>query len=120
MAPELTNQASPVGNTVSDKRNMALSWTDARARFLAEYDVRRNGEQKDVVVGASPVGNVFPSFTVQSVRAGIRGWTIGTVRQDVTVAINNLPNALYAEAANASFFRRERRRNSMEGGATRL
>ncbi len=115
---DLNNPASPIGNTFSDKLNMALSWTDARARFWAEYDVRRNGEQKDVVVGASPVGSVFPSFTVQSVRAGIRGWTIGTVRQDVTVAINNLTNALYAEAANASFFRPEPRRNVTVGVST--
>ena len=115
---DLNNPASPIGNTYADKLNLALGWTDARARFWAEYDVRRNGEQKDVVVGASPVGNVFPSFTVQSVRAGIRGWTIGSVRQDVTIAINNLTNALYAEAANASFFRPEPRRSVMVGIST--
>jgi outer membrane receptor protein involved in Fe transport len=115
---DLIDPASPIGDTFSNKLNLALGWTDARGRFWAEYDVRRNGEQRDVVAGTSPVGDVYPSFTVHSVRGGVRGWSIGSVRQDITIAINNIGNALYAEAGNASFFRPEPGRNLAIGLST--
>jgi hypothetical protein len=101
----------PVGDTYSSKLNGSLGWATATGRFWTEYAVRRNGEQRDIATTASPVGPVLPAFTVQSVRAGVRGWSVGTVRQDVTVGVNNIGNVLYAEAANASFFRPEPRRN---------
>jgi outer membrane receptor protein involved in Fe transport len=110
--------ASPIGDTFSNKLNLSLGWSDMSGRWWAQYVVRRNGEQRDIVVGSSPVGDVLPAFTVMSVRGGIRGWTIGRTRQDLTVAVNNLGNVLYAEAANSSFFRPEPKRNVMIGIAT--
>ncbi len=103
----VSNADSPIGDSYASKLNASLTWRSSGGRYWGEYTVRRNGEQKDIAVGASPVGNVLPAFTVQSVRAGIRGWDVGRVRQDVTIGVNNLTNALYAEAANASFFRPE-------------
>lgn len=100
---------SPIGSTFSSKLNVAAGWRVGRGWI--EYAVRRNGEQKDIAVGASPVGNSLPAFTVHAVRGGIRGWVVGGVRQDITLAVNNLTNALYAEAANSSFFRPEPKRN---------
>ena len=96
---------SPIGDTFSSKTNVALGWATASQRCWIEYAVRHNGEQKDITVGSSPVGNTLPAFTVQSLRGGIRGWMVGSMRQDLTVAVNNLGNVLYAEAANAGFFR---------------
>ena len=101
----------PVGDTYSSKLNSSLGWVSATGRLWTEYAVRSNGEQRDIAATASPVGPVLPAFTVHSARAGIRGWTFGTVRQDFTVGVNNIGNVLYAEAANASFFRPEPRRN---------
>ena len=101
----------PVGNTYASKLNTSLGWASATGHFWTEYAIRHNGEQGDIAATASPVGPVLPAFTVQSVRAGIRGWNFGNVRQDLTVGVNNIGNALYAEAANASFFRPEPRRN---------
>ena len=98
---------SPVGGSYSSKINLGLGWTDASGRFWTEYAVRQNGEQKDIAPTASPVGPVLPAFTVHAIRAGIRGWSFGNVRQDITVVVNNLTNALYTEAGNASFFRPE-------------
>lgn len=98
---------SPVGDTYSNKLNLSLGWTDNAGRFWAEYVLRHNGEQKDILQGSSPVGDVLPAFTVHTIRAGIRGWQIGSVRQDITLIVNNLANTLYAEAANAGFFRPE-------------
>ena len=101
----------PVGDTYSTKLNGSLGWASAGGRFWTEYGVRHNGQQGDIAVTASPVGFVLPSFTVHELRAGVRGWQLGGVRQDLTVGVHNIGNALYAEAANASFFRPEPGRN---------
>lgn len=99
--------AVPVTDTYSSKTNVSLGWTQPNGRLWAEYAVRRNGEQKDLIATASPVGPSLPAFVVQNVRAGIRGWTIGSMRQELTVGLNNIANVLYTEAANATFFRPE-------------
>jgi hypothetical protein len=98
---------SPIGDSYASKLNLALGWAQQHGPFWVEYAVRRNGEQKDIAVGASRVGNVLPAFTVQTIRGGLRGWTVGGFHQDVTVIVDNLANTLYAEAANSSFFRPE-------------
>ena len=108
----------PVGDTYSSKLNGTLGWASPSSRFWGEYHLRVNGEQGDIAATASPVGPVLPGFTVHSVRAGIRGWSVGSVRQDVTVGVNNIGNALYAEAANASFFRPEPGRHLVLAVAT--
>ena len=101
----------PVGDTYASKVNASLGWASAGGHFWTEYALRHNGEKGDIAATASPVGPVLPRFTVQSVRAGIRGWNFGTARQDFTLGVNNIGNVLYAEASNASFFRPEPRRN---------
>jgi outer membrane receptor protein involved in Fe transport len=107
----LQDPKSPIGDTFANKVNVALGWLDPSGRFWAQYAVRRNGEQKDIAVGSSPVGDVLPAFTVHAIRGGLRGWRVGGLRQDVTIAVNNLTNTLYAETANAGFFRPEPKRN---------
>ena len=101
---------SPIGDTFANKLNFTLGWSP-NARCWMEYALRRNGEQKDIAAGSSPVGNVLPAFMVHTIRGGIRGWMIGSTRQDITVSVNNLTNVLYSETANASFFRPEPKRN---------
>ncbi len=110
----------PVGDTYASKLNGTLGWASAGGRLWTEYAVRSNGEQRDIAVNASPVGPVLPAFTVQSVRAGIRGWSLGKggVKQDLTLGVNNIGNVLYTEAANASFFRPEPGRNVVVAVAT--
>jgi hypothetical protein len=110
-ASNLLDKSSPVGDTYSSKLVTSLGWRDAGNRFWGEYVVRRNGEQKDIVAGSSPVGDVLPAFVVHGVRGGARLFTIGGVRQDLDIQVNNLTNRLYSEAANAGFFRPEPRRN---------
>ena len=96
-----------MADTYASKVNLSLGWTQSSGKCWAEYAVRRNGEQKDLVATASPVGPVLPAFVVHNVRAGIRGWAFAGIRQDLTVGINNIANTLYTEAANATFFRPE-------------
>lgn len=102
---------NPVGDTYSSKITGSLGWRAPSGRFWSEYAVRMNGERKDVDLGSSPVGAVLPSFTVQSLRGGAKLFSVGSVSNDVTVAVNNLTNVLYAEFSNASFFRPEPKRS---------
>ncbi len=103
----------PVGDVFSSKANVLLGWRETAGRWWAEYNVRRNGDQRDIVAGVSPVGDVLPAFVVQSVRAGARLPLAvgGRSATDVSLQINNLTDRLYAEVANAGFFRPEAGRN---------
>lgn len=107
----LSDPALPVGDVFASKVNVTLGWRPASGTWWAEYAVRHNGRQGDIVAGSSPVGDVLPAFTVQSIRAGTALWTGRGIRQDVSLQVNNLANALYAEVANAGFFRPEPGRN---------
>jgi len=57
------------------------------------------------------VGAVLPGFTVHSLRGGARLFSVRSVSNDITVVVNNLTNALYAEFSNAGFFRPEPKRS---------
>ncbi|HTL04522.1 MAG TPA: TonB-dependent receptor [Gemmatimonadales bacterium] len=103
--------SNPVGDTFSSKVTGSLAWRERGGRFWAEYDLRHNGTRKDVELGSSPIGPVLPSFTVHGLRAGARLFKLGSTTHGITVALNNLSNALYAEFSNASFFRPEPKRS---------
>ena len=101
---------SPVGATYSRKAVFNAAWRPIN-RLRLGYTLRHNGEQKDVVVGSSAVGNVIPSFTVHDVRAEASLFERGRNRTSLVLGVHNLTDELYAEFANASFFRPEPRRN---------
>ena len=107
----VTDPNSPVGNTYSRKFAFDAAWHPIANRLSFGYSLRHNGEQKDVIAGTSPVGDVLPAFTVHDVRAEAALIDRGRNRTSLVVRVNNLTNELYAEFANASFFRPEPRRN---------
>jgi hemoglobin/transferrin/lactoferrin receptor protein len=107
----VTNPDSPVGDTYSRKLVFDAAWRPATNRLSLGYTLRHNGEQKDVIAGSSPVGAVLPSFTVHDVHAQAALFERGRNRTSVAVGVHNLTNELYAEFANASFFRPEPGRN---------
>lgn len=107
----LLDRTIPIGDTYATKLVGTLGWRAASGRGWVEYAVRHNGEQKDIVAGSSPVGNTLPGFTVHNLRGGAHLFTVGGVRQDLDIQVNNLTNKLYAESANAGFFRPEPGRN---------
>lgn len=107
----LINTSIPIGDSYSNKLVGTLGWRANNDRLWAEYAVRRNGEQKDILAGSSPVGNVLPAFVVHNIRGGGHLFTLRGVREDLDIQINNLTNKLYSEAANAGFFRPEPKRN---------
>ena len=105
------DKSNPVGDSYGSKIGGELSWRDPRGRVLLSYEVRHQGERKDIDLGASPVGAVLPRFTVHALRGAFRLPALGRVRPELDVILNNLGNTLYSEASNTSFFRPELPRN---------
>ncbi|HUQ81702.1 MAG TPA: TonB-dependent receptor [Gemmatimonadaceae bacterium] len=110
-AKNVTDPNSPVGDTYSRKAVFDAAWRPIGNRFSLGYTLRHNGEQKDVIVGSSAVGAVIPSFTVHDVRAQAALFERGRNRTSLMFGVHNLTDELYAEFANASFFRPEPRRS---------
>jgi outer membrane receptor protein involved in Fe transport len=111
LTKNLSDPALPVGDVFASKANASLAYRAPAGRWWAEYAVRYNGRQRQIVAGSSPVGDELPAFTVHNVRAGLVPWTTRGMRQELGLQVNNLTNELYAEVANAGFFRPEPRRN---------
>ena len=105
------DQNIPVGDSYASKIGGELAWRNRSGRFFAAYEIRHQGERKDVLLTGSPVGNVLPAFTVQNARAGLTLPAVGGVTTAVMLAVQNLTDQLYAEAPNTSFFRPEPRRS---------
>lgn len=104
---DVRDESNPVGETFSTSYRAALRYDDVRDRFFAEYELRGNGDRKDVLPGTNPVGAALPGFTVHSVRAGVTLFRRGLHTQRLGVTVRNLTDGLYAEFANVGFFRPE-------------
>lgn len=96
----------PVGEGANKKANVNVNWLDSAGRWWVGYHFRHQAEQQDAFLGTSPVGLALPGFSVHNVRGGFRFFA-GQFENRVDIGLNNLGNALYAEAANATFFRPE-------------
>ena len=95
---------NPVGDTFDRRGTAHLSYQTDRGVW-GRFDVRRNGERKDVDLGTNPLGAVLPAFTVMDLSAGFAIDQWGAVDERVVVRIENLTDELYAEFPNAAFFR---------------
>ncbi len=104
---DVLDASNPVGESFSTSYRLSLRYDDLRDRFFAEYELRGNGDRKDVLPGSNPVGPTLPAFTVHSVRAGVTVFRRGLHTQRLGITVRNLTDALYAEFANVSFFRPE-------------
>ncbi len=96
---------NPVGESFSTKLNLHAGYRDALDRFWVEYGLRYNGERDDVILTDNPIGSTLPAFTIHAIRAGARVFRAAGITQRIGVTIENLTDELYAESANASFFR---------------
>ena len=105
------DQNIPVGDSYGSKVGGQLSWHDPKGRVYLGYEIRHQGERKDLVLVANPVGDRLPAFTVHTARGEVRLGAFGGVSPSLGIAVVNLTNALYAEASNTSFFRPEARRS---------
>ena len=103
----VTNPGAPIGDSYSSKIVGELGYRAPTGLFSLGYTVRHQGESSDVIVGTNPIGPVIPAFTIHSARAGLRLPGRFGVRNQLSLAVNNLGNTLYAEFPNAGFFRPE-------------
>jgi hemoglobin/transferrin/lactoferrin receptor protein len=111
-AEDAADPDNPVGESYSSKLTGRVGYHDPGGRFWGQWDVRYSGEQKNAALGmGNPLGDELPSFVVQNLRAGVKIMEMGSVTHGLVLAMTNLTNELYAETANASFFRPEARRN---------
>lgn len=109
---DVLHAENPVGESFNSKVSGTVRYEDPADRFWAAWEVRHNGERKDVQLSDNPLGDVLPSFTVQDLRAGVTVFrTEGGQVHRLNLALTNLTNVLYAEFSNASFFRPEPKRN---------
>jgi len=104
---DVLDSNNPVGETFSTSYRAALRYDDPGDRFFAEYELRGNGDRKDVLPGTNPVGATLPGFVVHNARAGVTVFRRGLHTQRVGVAVLNFTDVLYAEFTNVSFFRPE-------------
>jgi hypothetical protein len=88
--------------------------------FWVGYDLRINGEQKDVLLVQNPIGDIIPGFVVHSVSAGITLFKNSSFPQHLGIIIGNLTNVLYSEFSNASFFRPAPKRHIVLTWSTRF
>ena len=102
---------SAVGTSYSTKTVGEIGYRDPDNRLSLSYVLRRNGRQSDQQIGTNPIGSELPAFTVQSVRGSLSLFDGAGLRGTLHLALENLANTLYAEAANASFFRPQPGRN---------
>jgi outer membrane receptor protein involved in Fe transport len=102
---DLGRPETPYVDTYSAKFNFNVRYDDPGKRFWFGYDVRINGNQKDVILVNNPVGDIIPGFTVHSVSAGITLFKNSGFPQRIGIIIYNLTDTLYSEFSNASFFR---------------
>jgi len=111
---DVLNENNPIGDSYGDKFQADVGYRHPSDRFWLGYSLRHNGERKDSElsgpIGASPIGEVLPAFTVHSLRGGVTLFRRASHTHRVGVAVTNLTNALYAEFSNAGFFRPEARR----------
>jgi outer membrane receptor protein involved in Fe transport len=104
---DVLDPSNPVGETFSTSYRATLRYDDPRDRFFAEYELRGNGDRKDVLPGTNPVGATLPGFVVHHARAGVTLFRRGLHTQRLGLAVLNVTDALYAEFTNVSFFRPE-------------
>lgn len=102
---DLQNPETPYVDTYSAKFNFNARYDDPKRRFWLGYDLRINGNQKDVILVNNPIGDIIPGFTVHSINAGITLFKNSAFPQRIGIIIYNLTNTLYSEFSNASFFR---------------
>ncbi|MEJ2202557.1 MAG: TonB-dependent receptor [Gemmatimonadota bacterium] len=110
-AKDALNEENPVGESFNSKLTGTLRYTHPSNRFWATYEVRHNGDRKDVDLGENPVGDVLPAFTVMHLRTGLTVLRTDNMAHRLSIAVTNLTDELYAEFSNVSFFRPEPKRN---------
>lgn len=102
-AKDLRDPARSVAVGYRERAGALLRYSSRGGRWWLEYAVRRNSGEQALDPKRTPVGEEAPAFAVHAARAGLRV----SARHRLTVAVENLADALYSESANTAFFRPE-------------
>lgn len=103
----VTQPDQPLGEGYPYRLRGTVRYEDTRSRLWAEYVVRHHGRRDSADLGSSPILPYIPPFTVHTLRGGV----VVRRRLRIAFAVENLGNALYAEAPNVGFFRPEPKRS---------
>jgi hemoglobin/transferrin/lactoferrin receptor protein len=95
----------PVGEGSGTKLVAGVRYRLPSGRGWAAVRLRHQAERETVFGEGSLIGATLPGFTVVDVDLGAIFLLIGPTANVVTATIENVGNHLYAETANASFFR---------------
>jgi hemoglobin/transferrin/lactoferrin receptor protein len=117
---DLGNPETPYVDTYSSKFNLNVRYDHPKKLFWVGYDLRINGDQKDVLLVQNPIGDIIPGFAVHSLSAGITLFKNSSFPQRLGIIIGNLTNQLYSEFSNASFFRPAPKRHIVLTWATQF
>ncbi|UCH94351.1 MAG: TonB-dependent receptor [Candidatus Aminicenantes bacterium] len=117
---DLGNPETPYVDTYSSKFNLNVRYDHPKRLFWVGYDLRANGDQKDVILVENPIGDIIPGFVVHSLSAGITLFKNSSFPQQLGIIIGNLTNTLYSEFSNASFFRPAPKRHFILTWSTRF
>lgn len=113
-ADRIDSTNPPTGDTYADKLVGYARWEPASQRYWIEYRLRHNSSADasfDPDQGPPLVGKTLPAFTVHTLAGGVMLAQMGETKHELSLAIENLTDELYAEFSNASFFRPEPGRN---------
>jgi outer membrane receptor protein involved in Fe transport len=102
---DLGSPDTPYVDTYSSKFNLNVRYDHPNRLFWLGYDLRINGDQKDILLVENPIGDIIPGFVIHSISAGITLFKNSSFPQQLGIIIGNLTNELYSEFSNASFFR---------------
>jgi outer membrane receptor protein involved in Fe transport len=106
----LSVSAEPLEGLYRERWTWHLSYQPTSASWWLEYRgryQRGNALPIDPSIPQPVVGFRVPNFDVHSLGFGVRFETRSRLSHQITLRLENLANALYAEAANTAFFRPE-------------
>lgn len=108
---DLGNPETPYVDTFTSKLNIDTRYENPGRHFWFGYNLRINGDQKEIQLGDNPIGDIIPGFTVHSLSGGITLFKNRSFPMRLGLIVGNLTNTLYSEFSNASFFRPAPRRH---------
>lgn len=95
----------PVGDGYGSKLVLAARYRIPSGRIWAGARFRHQGGRTGTLTEAALVGEDIPAFSTLDVDLGLLALQLGRTTHVVTATLENVTNALYAEAGNSGFVR---------------
>lgn len=95
----------PVGDGYGSKFTVSTMYRLPTGRAWAAVRLRHQGEREGAAGEEALVGPDVPGFTVIDLDLGVLALQLGPTAHLITATVENVGNALYAEASQTGFFR---------------